>query len=314
MLFEPYMFNLRLLFVALVWGINFSVVKFALADFHPLGFTVIRFALAAVFLIAVMLIRRKPLSIDRHDRFAVVRLGFIGISLYNIFFMYGLKYTTAANSALLISLSPLFGALISAASGKERLTFRVSVGLGLATAGVILIIRSHSSGPGFSSSGLVGDLLTLCATLSWAFYTIFAKPLLEKYPAITVTAHSMVAGSILLLPLSLPGLLNQPWAAVTGLSWLAMAFAAFIAAGIAYSLWYQGVQRIGITRTMVYHYIMPFAAVLFAGVVIGEEITVLQITGGIAVLMGVYLVQSTNSKTKISITTEGPEKKAKFEA
>ena len=70
-----------------------------------------------------------------------------------------------------------------------------------------------------------------------------------------------------------------------------MAFAAFLAAGVAYVFWYQGVKRIGVTRTMVYHYIMPFAAVFFAAYALEERITLLQIAGGSSILAGVYLVQ-----------------------
>jgi drug/metabolite transporter (DMT)-like permease len=286
------MLNFRLVFVALVWGVNFSVIKFALADFHPLGFTVVRFALAALFLLAVMLENHESFAIERRDIFAIIRLGFLGITLYNILFMYGLKLTTAANSALLISLSPLFGALISAASGKERLTLRIVTGLALAMAGVVLIIRSHYGEPSYSSSEFAGDLLTLCATLTWALYTVTAKPLLEKYSAVKVTAYSLAAGSFLLLPLSLNGLINQPWSSISLLSWAALAFASFIAAGVAYVFWYQGVKNIGVTRTMVYHYLMPFAAVLFAAFALDERITVLQYFGGAGILSGVYLVQN----------------------
>ncbi|NTV54222.1 MAG: DMT family transporter, partial [Syntrophaceae bacterium] len=203
-----------LLIVALVWGINFSVVKFALRDFHPLSFTVVRFGLAALFLFSLMLMTRVPFAIDRRDRFPIVKLGFIGITLYNLFFMYGLKYTTAANSALLISLSPLAGSLIQAASGRERLTARIGAGLGIASIGVILIIRSHQGELSFSSSALIGDLLTLVATISWAVYTIAAKPLLEKYSAISVTAYAMAAGSVLVLPFSLHGLVGQSWSGI----------------------------------------------------------------------------------------------------
>jgi drug/metabolite transporter (DMT)-like permease len=285
------MFNLRLLFVALVWGVNFSVIKYALAEFLPLGFTVIRFFLAAIFLVAVIKRSRIPLSVLPEDRLAVAKLGFLGITLYNIFFMFGLKYTTAANSALLVSLSPLAGALIQAAWGKERITPRTACGLGLATLGVFLIIRSHHGAFRFTSSGTLGDLLTLGATLAWALYTISARPLLVKYPAATVTAYSMLAGSVLLLPAGIPDLLRQDWAAVSFLSWCALAFAAFIAAGVAYVFWYDGVKKIGVTRTMAYHYLMPFAAVLFAAVVLGESITLLKLAGGSAILLGLYLVQ-----------------------
>jgi drug/metabolite transporter (DMT)-like permease len=291
------MFNLRLLFVALVWGVNFSVVKFALTDFHPLGFTMVRFTLAALFLFVFMLVNRLPFTIKRHDRWKIVRLGFIGITLYNLFFMYGLKYTTAANSALLISLSPLFAAVIQAASGKERLSGRIAAGLVLSSLGVFFIIRSHQGEPFFSSARVGGDLLTLCATFSWAFYTIWAQPLLEKYSAVTITAYSMFAGALLLFPLSLPGLVGQRWGDISGPSWFALLFAAFIAGGVAYVFWYHGVKQLGVTRTMAYHYLMPFAAVLFAATILGEKITVLQAAGGIAVLTGVSLVQSKNRNT-----------------
>lgn len=290
------MFDIRLLFVALAWGINFSVVKFSLAEFEPLAFTVVRFFLAALFLIAVMRAGKVSFYLERRDLFGVMLLGFLGITVYNIFFMEGLRFTTAANSALLVSLSPLAGALLQAARGKERLSALMAAGLCLATLGVVLVIRSHHDAFTFSSAGLKGDVLTLGATLSWALYTMQAKPLLERYPAVTVTAYSMLAGSALLLPLSIHELSRQRWAAVSLLSWSAMGFAAFIAAGLAYVLWYQGVKRLGVTRTMAYHYVMPVAAVLFAAVAFGEKITLLQLTGGAAILLGVYLIQHKNAE------------------
>jgi drug/metabolite transporter (DMT)-like permease len=285
------MLNVRLLIVAVVWGINFSVVKYALTDFLILSFTVVRFVLAALFLFSVMLLNREPLSIDRQDRAAIVKLGLIGITAYNLLFMYGLKYTSASNSALLISLSPLFAVLILALSGKERITTRITIGLGLASAGVFLIINSRYGGFHFNPSDIVGDLLTLCASLFWALYALMAKPLLEKYAPIKVTAYSIAAGSILLLPLSVHELVQQPWAGISVPSWLALGFSAFIAAGVAFTFWYQGIKQIGVTRTIVYHYLMPCVAVIFAALFLSERITFLLILGGILILIGVLIVQ-----------------------
>ena len=289
------MFDLRLLFVAVVWGINFSVVKYALADFHPLSFTAVRFFLAALFLLSVMAVTGEPAAIDRRDRFPLVRLGFIGIAIYNIFFMLGLKYTTVSHSALFISLSPLVAALIQAATGRERITPPAVAGLGLAFLGVVTIIRSQHGDFSFSSDLFLGDVLTLCGTVTWALYTVTARPLLERYSALKVTAYNMAAGTVLLIPFALPDLLRQDWAAIPVRSWLALGFTAFISAGIAFSLWYQGVKRIGVTRTMVYHYLMPFAAVVFAALFLGEEITSRTVLGGISILAGIALVQRMRS-------------------
>lgn len=286
------MFTIRLLFVALVWGINFSVIKFTLAEIHPLSFTVVRFALASAFLFTVMYAAKTSFYIARQDRLSLVKLGFFGISLYNFLFMYGLKHTTAANSAMLISLSPLFGALFLASAGKERITPRMGLGLFLASAGVFLVIRSQHGAMVLSASGFSGDLLTLFAAISWAIYSIAAKPLLAKYSPLAVTAYSVSSGTVLLLPISMPALIAQPWHSVSLLSWSALMFAALIAAGIAYVLWYQGIQRIGVTRTMTYHYLMPIAAVIFAALFLHERIALLQMIGGASILLGIFLVQS----------------------
>jgi drug/metabolite transporter (DMT)-like permease len=290
------MLSPKLILVSIIWGVNFSFVKYALADFSPLSFTLLRFYLAALFLISVMLVDREPLAMDRRDIGAIFMLGFIGITLYNILFMEGLNYTTASNSALFISSSPLFAALILALKKRERINARIIAGLLLSTGGVILIIQSRPGGLSFSHRDLAGDLLTISAAAFWALYTIQAKPLLEKYSAVKVTAYSMAAGTVLLLPISGYELLHQSWSSVTFRSWAAFSFSAFVSGGIAFTLWYQGVQSIGVARTVVYHYIVPFVAVLFAALFLGEQLTFLQIIGGITILAGVYLVQSKNNQ------------------
>jgi len=283
--------NPRLLLVAIIWGVNFAFVKYALADFSPLSFTTLRFFLAALFLLSVMLVKREPLAMERHDIGTIFRLGFIGITLYNLLFMEGLNFTTASNSALFISTSPLFAAFILALKQKERVNAQTIAGLLVSAIGVFLVIQSRPGGLSFSRRDLAGDLLTICAAACWALYTINARPLLENYSALKVTAYSMAAGTVLLLPVSGYELLHQSWSSVSVQSWAAFAFSTFISGGIAFTLWYQGVQMIGVTRTVVYHYIVPFVAVLFATFFLGERITFLQITGGTAILAGVYLAQ-----------------------
>jgi drug/metabolite transporter (DMT)-like permease len=285
------MLSLRLLVVAVVWGVNFAFVKFALADFYPLSFTVLRFFLAALFLVAIMLVRREPLFLERGDIGETGKLGFIGITLYNLLFMEGLHLTTASNAALFISTSPLFAALLLARSTRERFKAPVVTGLLLSTLGVFLVIQSRPGGLDLSRRGLAGDLLTLCAAAFWALYTIKAKPLLAKYSAIKVTAYSMAAGTVMLLPIGAYELLNQSWSNVSLRSWAAFLFSALISGGLAFTLWYEGVKKIGVTRTVVYHYLVPFVAVLFAALFLGERITLSQILGGVFILTGVSLVQ-----------------------
>jgi drug/metabolite transporter (DMT)-like permease len=166
----------------------------------------------------------------------------------------------------------------------------------LSTSGVFLVIQSRPGGLSFSRGDLSGDLLTIGAAAFWALYTIKAGPLLEKHSAIKVTAYSMAAGTVLLLPVSGYELVHQSWSSISLRSWAAFSFSTFISGGIAFTLWYQGVQTIGVTRTVVYHYIVPFVAVLFAALFLEERIAFLQIVGGVSILAGVYLVQRERSE------------------
>lgn len=285
------MLDLRLILVSIMWGVNFSFVKFALTDFYPLSFTIVRFSLAALFLFGIMLKNREPFDIARRDIGPLIMLGLIGITFYNILFMYGLQYTTASNSALFIATSPLFAAVTQALTRKERLTAGSGFGFLLSTLGAVLIIQGKLGGFSITWQNLGGDLLTLCAAFSWALYTMMARPLLEKYAPVKITAYTMAAGTVLLLPFGFHELVIQSWSVVSAMSWAALGFGAFFAGGLAYTLWYQGVKRIGVTKTMIYHYLMPFTAVIFAFLFLGEQITVLQLIGGAAVLSGVAIVQ-----------------------
>jgi len=285
----------RLIFVAIVWGINFAFVKFALHDFTPLSFTIVRFSLAALFLVSVMLINREPFSMDRRDVTSVIALGVIGITLYNLLFMYGLNYTTASNSSLFISSSPLFAVLLLALSDKARVSTLVIAGLLCSSIGVLLIIGSKPGGVLISPHAVTGDLLTLCAALFWALYTVRARPLLERYSAVKVTAYSMASGTVMLLPLGAFDLLHQSWGSISFPAWAALAFSAIVSGGIAFTLWYDGVKKLGVARTSVYHYIVPFVAVAFAALFLGERITFTQVLGGVLTLTGVYLVQRRNA-------------------
>ena len=289
------MLDPRLILVSLIWGVNFSFVKYALNEFYPLSFTFVRFSLAALFLACVLVMTGESLRIERKDISPFFTLGLIGITLYNVLFMYGLKYTSATNSALLISLSPLFAALIQGISKRERLIFRSGLGVLLSFVGVFLIIQSRPGGISFSRHDLAGDLLTICASVCWALYTIRSKPLLHVYSAVKVTAYSMAAGSLLLLPMSLNELARQSWSGVSAQAWAAFGFSTFVSGGIAFTLWYHGVQRLGVTRTAVYHYFVPFVAALFAALFLGERISAVQMIGGIGILAGVALVQNTQN-------------------
>jgi hypothetical protein len=101
--------------MSFIWGVNFSVVKGALADFSPLSFNAVRFGTASLILLSLLWLRERNLGIRKKDVGYFVMLGLIGNTAYQLFFINGIALTTATNSSLILATTPIFIVLFGAA-------------------------------------------------------------------------------------------------------------------------------------------------------------------------------------------------------
>ena len=116
--------------MALIWGVNASVMKLAVTEMPPLVFNAARLGLASIALVALALgVRRTALT--RRDVGALLLLGVLGTGLYQFFMIEGLARTRAGTTALILSSGPAFVALFGRMLGVERITRRGLVGIGL---------------------------------------------------------------------------------------------------------------------------------------------------------------------------------------
>lgn len=280
---------LSLIAMVIIWGVNFSLVKWALSELSPLAFNAIRFALASGLILALLLLLEGWQSVPPADVLKIFGLGLLGNSVFQVLFIEGIWRTTAGNSSLLLSTTPLWTAALSVTLGKERLSRAAWAGIGLASIGVILV--TVGNGEVFSLGGpkTSGDLLILLAALAWAGYSVFSKDLLSRYSPLRLTALAMVTGSLGLWVFAIPAMLRQDWAAVSWRAWGAMAYSGALAIAGAYVIWAIGVQRLGPARTAIFSNLTPIFAFIVAFLVLGEPVTWLQGLGGVAVLYGVGL-------------------------
>jgi drug/metabolite transporter (DMT)-like permease len=280
-----------LLVMAIIWAVNFPFAKVALREFSPLAFNALRFPLAAGALL-VILRARGPLALpERRDVGRIVLLGALGNLLYQQFFIFGLDQTRAGNAALLLASTPLITALLSAKVGHERVNQRVWLGVSCTLIGISLVVFFGHSETGPNAS-LLGPLLLLGASISWAVYTVGSRSLVDRYGALPVTAWTLWVGSTLLLLVGLPDVLSLDFAAISGRSWLAVLYAGVLSVGIAYALWYNGVRELGNTRTATYSNLVPAMTLAVAWVWLGEVPTLGQILGAGVIIGGVTLAQS----------------------
>ena len=289
--------DLGMLLVCLIWGLNFSVTKLALADIPPLPFTAIRFAGASLLLWLVLRVVEGPGPLASGDLKKLAVLGLVGNTCYQLVFTVGLARTTATNSALILSTVPTVVAMFAGALGLERITRRMWTGIALGTVGVGLVIATR--GVAFDARTMSGDLLTLAAVLCWAGYTLGLRRIPAGISPLRVTTMTTITGTPGLVLAGIPGMSRLDWGAVEPAAWLALGYAAVFSLVIAYLLWNRSVQAVGRTRTAIYMCITPLVAVAGAWVLLGERPHPLQGLGAVLIVAGVLL---TRAKEKAEAT------------
>lgn len=282
--------DMMLLGMSLIWGVNFSVVKYGTTQLAPLAFNGIRMTIAVITL-GVLVWARGGLRLSWRDARSLFVLGLLGNGLYQILFIEGISRTRAGTVALILAAGPAFVALIGRIMGVERVSARGWSGIGLSLAGIGLV----TAGTPASSSGsstLLGNMLVLAGALCWAVFSVFLKPYANRIGAVQLGSITMLSGLIPLLVVASPSLAVVSWGAMPAGLWLALVYSGFGALAVAGLFWLRGVRVLGPTRTAMYVNLQPVIALLVAWWALNEVPTAAQWGGTGAIIAGVLLTRS----------------------
>ncbi|HKW47283.1 MAG TPA: DMT family transporter [Gemmatimonadaceae bacterium] len=289
--------DLSLLLMALIWGVNYTSVKFATSLIQPLAFNGVRVTLAAVALVVVAQLATRVFQLEAgwpntRDTLALLLLGTLGNGVYQILFVEGIARTRAGDAALLISASPAFIAIMGRLRGSERVPLRWVVGIALSILGMAFVIIGTTSSNPEQRATLLGDSLLFFSALCWSVYTVYLQPYTHRVGGIHLSAVTMLGGVIPLLLVATPGIIATHWTGLPLLAWVSIGYSGLFALVIAYLFWYNGVRVLGPTRTAMYSNLQPVFALAVAWLLLGESITPWQIAGAISIISGLLLTRS----------------------
>jgi drug/metabolite transporter (DMT)-like permease len=282
--------DVSLVAMALIWGVNYSVVKYGTGLMAPLAYNAVRIAIASTVLSALAFLpRRQPVS--RRDVATLFLLGMLGNGVYQVLFVEGLSLTRAGDAALVVAASPALMALVGRIHGSERLGSRALVGMMLSVSGIAWVVFGgvHSVS---RSASIGGDLLVFSGALCWAIYTVLLTPYTRRINGITLSACTMLGGLLVILFAGMPALAHTAWATLPPRAWGAIVYSGLGALVIAYLFWYRGVRIIGPTRTAMYSNLQPVFALLVAWAMLAETPTVWQGMGAGSIMLGLLLART----------------------
>jgi drug/metabolite transporter (DMT)-like permease len=272
-----------LLVTVCLWALNFTASKYILDHgFRPLTYSGVRYSLAALIFLAVVLPRERSLRIERRD-LPLVAGAIVLLFLNQIGFVFAIDLSTATTVALLFGTLPIFTALIARLVGMEQLSRRFWIAAALSFGGVGLV----TAGSGQSISGNVwGDLLALLGAATWGGYSVALAPLMRRYSPYRLSAVFLVVVSVALLVAAGPQLEDQSFD-LSGLVWLGFVYAVLGPLVITNLLWFSAIDRVGPSRASLFANLQPFLAAVIALVLLHENLTRLQVAGGLLIAAGI---------------------------
>ena len=279
-------FHLTAVVIVAIWGLTFISTKLLIGQgLTPQEIFVLRFLVAYV---GIWFLSGRKLWADTwRDELWLVLGGVTGGSFYFLTENTALEYTLATNVSFLVCTTPLMTTLLSLVLYKKERATRPLIGGSLvALAGVALVV---CNGHFVLRLSPVGDLLSLLASLSWAFYSLIMRRMADRYEVTFITRKIFFYGLLNILP----AFLVRPWQfEVTRLldtSVLChLLFLGVLASLVCFAVWNVVLKRLGTVRASNYIYLNPVFTLIGSAIVLGERLTPMAWAGVLLILSGVY--------------------------
>ncbi len=291
--------------LVIVWAVNFVAAKIGLRALPALTLAPFRVVLAGIIMIPAYLLcsllpifqearetRRRGFTL--RDYWTFFYLGFFGVSINQICFTTGLKYTSVSHSAVIVGLGPIYTLVLAVLFKQEALSWRKSVGMTIALGGIALM--AWQAGGTSSGPSILGDGITMMGSVGFAMFVVLGKRVAGNYDALTITAFNHFAGAIIVLPLAIRGARTLSregaWHAIPWSGWASIAYMAIFSSALAYVFYFWLLRYLEASQLAAFTYVLPVMATVLGILWLGERGTWSQLAGGAVALGGVYWTEA----------------------
>ncbi|HKE61873.1 MAG TPA: DMT family transporter [Nitrospira sp.] len=281
---------------ATLWGGSIVAQKLALSGFSAVEASVLRDSGGLAILLATWWWQEGALARLTPRDLRILGLLGLGVLGNHLLILIGLKYVSGAVAGVIIGSLPVVTALSSALFIQDVPLRSVWVGSLLSFLGVAVV-----SVAGFKAAGeqpLLGGFLVFLGVVSWAFYTIGSRTIMDRLSALTVNWTTLLVATVLQVPLLWTDqkMLQAGISSASPSDWLALGYLVLFATAVAQQAWLFGVKGIGPSRASVLGNLTPVAAIVLSALILKESVGVIEILGIMLILAGVWVVHVQTSK------------------
>ncbi len=280
-----------------IWATGYIAAKYAQMTFQTGSLIFLKYIVG---LVVVFIIKH---FVDPNGRFkkkdlpVLIACVIFGEIIYFYSEYEAMNYMPVALITIVLALVPAVSILIERILFKKRATWKMGLGVIVGVVGISLVI-----GADFSilfQGRFLGYMFSFIAVLTWNIYNFVTHRISEHYSGITLAFNQIICTLLIMLPLGIVQITRIE--EVKAVSVFGLIYIGAFTAGLGSFLYIWCLRRLGPTVTAVYSNFLPIATALFGFLVLGEQIGVIQIAGGVVVIASGYLIITERGKTGDSL-------------
>ena len=283
-----------LILATLFWGGSWVSAKILVSGIEAPPFTIgfFRFLSASIcFLILMPFIGKKPHhSFTRPNLKVILLLGLTGVFGYGVLFLFGMRFTTAAQGAIIAGVNPATVSIFAHIIHGERLCKKWKYsGFLLSFTGIIFVVGIQAL-LDFQLDYLIGNIIIFCAMLTWGLYSAIGKSAMEKMSSIEATASGVMVGAILF---GIGACFESFWTLpimVDPAFWIQVLFLGVFVTFVGFLFYFVGIEKLGATRTAVFINLVPVFGTILSVLFLEEPIYWTFIIGLMLVIIGISII------------------------
>lgn len=287
--------TLLALIVVLIWGVNFSVIKFGLEELPPILFSSLRFFIVAI--PAVFFIPFPKTSV-----WNVLGVGvFLGVLKFSFLFISMKADASAGISSLLLQAQVIFTIILSVIIFKEKVSIAQLIGMMIALIGFGFFFFTVDT-----NITLLGIVLILSASIFWSVSNVIMKQIKDVN-----LLHFMVWVSLIPpLPLFILSYFYESHEPLTLLlnssikTWASVAYTGYISTLVAFAIWGWLLKNYNSAVVTPFALAIPVVGIISSNILLNEQLNHIETLGAILILFGLFISVLGNRIYKLILRTE----------
>ncbi|MBM6500398.1 DMT family transporter [Flavobacterium macrobrachii] len=283
--------------VSIIYGVTFTIAKDVMPKYvEPFGFILMRVG-GSMLLFWIITPFFSTEKIEKQDFPRIIAAAFFGVALNMLTFFKGLSYTSPIMGAVLMVTTPMIVLVLSAILMKERMQNRKIYGLILGLIGTVFLILYGKSVINASNATL-GNILVFINAVSYGFYLIIVKKLMDKYNAFAFVKWIYTFGFLMVLPFGWSEFQAVDFTNVPMDIFWKIGFVVVFSTFLTYLLNLVSMRELKPTTVAVFIYLQPLFATIFAVSLGKDDVTWVKLISAVLIFTGVYLVTQKRVKSE----------------